>query len=72
MDISRHNVVDAGGWRQWLGESLVGIVPPVPQARAHDAGPVNRCCAVGMSRRGRSGAFADIGQIHRVEGQRDA
>ena len=72
MDISRHDVVDAGGWRQWLGESLVGIVPHVPQALAHDAGPVNRCCAVELARRDLSGAFAAIGQIHRVEGQRDA
>jgi hypothetical protein len=72
MDTSRHDVADAGGSRQWPGESLAGIVPLVPQARAHDAGPVNRCCAVVMARRDHSGAFAAFGQNHRVEGQRDA
>ena len=72
MDTSRHDVVDAGEPRQWPGESLVGVVPHVPQVRAHDAGPVNRCCAVVMAGRDHSGAFAAFGQIHRLEDQRYA
>lgn len=60
MDMARHAVVGAGGSRHRPGGSVAGSLPQVPPVHAPDAGPVDRCCAVGTARWDRSGALAGL------------